>query len=243
VDKLEERKFRLHARQKGYQDRISDAQEYVRKAFDRFDNPVLEFSGGKDSLVMLHLVAERCGYKDVDVFHFEQAYLSVPGTSEFVEETVEQYGGRLFKRAGEAVTDDNNNYWDWYYRLKGKRDWDVRLLGIRAGESSKRRDRADFSSGIPMAKQVSDEPDTAVFPVFELSTTDVWAYIVENDVEYHEIYDKQGELYGDMENRANRLTTFHDADRKNFGNREISQHLYPGKANKLKDIEQRGGVN
>jgi len=240
MDELERRKFNLHAQTEEYNERINDAEQYVGEAFDRFDNPCLEFSGGKDSLVMLHLTVDRCGFDAVDIFFFEQAYLAVPGTAEFVRETVDQYGGTLVHRAGEAVTDEDNNYFDWYTRLKAERGWDVRLLGIRAEESAKRRDRA-IDGDIPMTMGGGAEPFTAVFPVHELTTTDVWAYIVDNDLNYHEVYDRQGDLHGGMEARANRLTTFHDADRKHFGNREVSQHLYPDKANKLKDVEQHGG--
>ena len=238
---LERRKFELHARTSGYQKRFEQATEWVKRCFRTFDNPVLNYSGGKDSLVLLHLVAHRCGYDDVDVFHFDNGLLDVPGVGDFVRESVRRIGGNLLVRTSEAANDERmvreeghgyRGFWGHHSYLWKQRGWDARLLGIRAGESNQRRDRF----GEPPIAWV--EEYTAAAPIHQLTTRDVWAYIVSHGLEYHPIYDRRGELYDDHEHGANRLVTLYDSEFNSLGAQEISQFLYPGETNALKDIEQ-----
>lgn len=238
---LERRKFELHARTSGHQERIAQATEWIDHCFRIFDNPVLNYSGGKDSLVLLHLVAQRCGYDNVDLFHFDNGLLDVPGVGDFVRESVGRIGGTLFVRTSEAANDERmvreeghgyRGFWGHHCTLWKQRDWDVRLLGIRAVESNQRRDRF----GEPPINWSEEYTSTA--PIHQLTTRDVWAYIVNNGLDYHSIYDRQGELYGDHEHRSNRLVTLYDSEFDSLGSREISMFLYPSESNEVKDIEQ-----
>lgn len=248
MNDLEERKFRLHADTEEYQDRIAQAREWIDQTFEAFDRPCLNYSGGKDSLVLLHLTAADCGYDDVDVYHFDNGLLRVPGSDDFVHESVARIGGNLFARTSESANSDEmvleeghgyNGFWGQYFSLAEERGWDGRLVGIRAAESGQRRDRFDSDGTRPPINWNEDTPASA--PIHHLTTRDVWAYIVENDLDYHDIYDEQGALYGDMEARGNRLVTLYDREFESLGSLEVSQFLFPGETNKLKDIEQRGG--
>jgi len=245
VNDLERRKFELHAETDGYRERIEQAIDWIHYVFRIFDNPCLNYSGGKDSLVLLHLTAQQCGFRNVDVYHFDNGLLRVPGSNDFVRNSVDRIGGDLIVRTSEAanseemVTEEGhgyNGFWGHYFRLAHERGWDVRLLGIRADESRNRRDRFDSSGQSPPVNRHEDH--TAAAPIHHLSTRDIWAYIVEHGLDYHEIYDKQGDLYGDMEARGNRLVTLYDAEFDSLGAREISQFIYPSETNELKDIEQ-----
>jgi len=246
VKPLERRKFELHANTDGYEQRVQQARDWIHDVFDEFENPCLNYSGGKDSLVLLHLTASGCGYDDVPVYHFDNGLLRVPGSDDFVRESIDRIGGDLLVRTSEAANSEEmvveeghgyNGFWGQYWSLAHERDWDGRILGIRAAESRNRRDRFDSSGESAPINWHEDHPAAA--PIHHLTTRDVWAYIVENDLEYHEIYDKQGSLYGDIEHRSNRLVTLYDAEFDSLGAREISQFIYPGKTNRLKDIEQR----
>lgn len=244
MNALERRKFELHADTDEYRRRIEQAADWVHKAFHRFENPVLNYSGGKDSLVLLHLTAHRCGYDVVPVFHFDNGLLQIPGVTRFVRASVARIGGNLIVASSEKanseemVTEEGHGYagfWGQHHYFAEQNGWDARLLGIRAAESNKRRDRFDTEEGrLP----VSEETPIAVAPIHQLKTRDVWAYIVANDLEYHEIYDKGAALYGSIEDRANRLVTLYDSEFDCLGSQEISQHLYPSKTNRLKAIEQ-----
>jgi 3'-phosphoadenosine 5'-phosphosulfate sulfotransferase (PAPS reductase)/FAD synthetase len=246
VNDLERRKFELHAETDDYQERIEQAKDWIHYVFRVCENPCLNYSGGKDSLVLLHLTAAACGYDDVDIYHFDNGLLRVPGSDDFVRKSVDQIGGNLYVRTSEAANSEEmvleeghgyNGFWGNYFQLAHERDWDVRLLGIRAAESRSRRDRFDSSGDQPPINWHEDH--TAAAPIHHFTTRDVWAYIVENGLEYHEIYDKQGALYGDMEACGNRLVTLYDAEFDSLGAREISQFLYPSETNELKDIEQQ----
>lgn len=243
MDSLERRKFELHAQSDEYSRRIDRAAEWIDAVFDRFGRPCVNFSGGKDSLVMLHLVTDHCGYDAVPVYYFDNGLLEVPGASSFVEDRVAEVGGRLFKRTSEAANspamlrEEGHGYkgfWGWYRRLADEHGWDVRLIGIRAAESRERRDRFDTDSGPPVNHH---EQFTSAAPIHELTTRDVWAYIVEHNLEYHPIYDEQADLYGGMESRGNRLVTLYDSEFDSLGARSISQFIYPERTNELKQIE------
>lgn len=242
MDTLESRKFELHAGTDEYAHRIEQATEWVEYFFDKFEKPCLSYSGGKDSLVLLHLITQQCGYDDIDVYHFDNGLLKVPGSDDFVRESVSKIGGNLFYRTSEKANSDDmvleeghgyRGFWGNYSTLSERQNWDLRLLGIRAEESNDRRDRY----GQPPINR--DEQYTSAAPIHHLKTEDIWAYIVDNDLDYHEIYDKQGELYGDMAHIGNRLVTIYDSEFENLGNLEVSQFLYPSETNHLKEIEQK----
>lgn len=158
MDELERRKFELHSQKTEYQERVEKAKRWIHEIFDRYDNPCLNYSGGKDSLVLLHLVAEKCGYSNVDIYHFDNGLLEVPGSTSFVEESVSRIGGNLFQRTSEKVnsremlTEEGhgyNGFWGWYSYLSNEQNWDLRLVGIRAAESTERRERFDSAGRNP----------------------------------------------------------------------------------------------
>ena len=241
MQKLERRRFELHARAADYQHRVDNARSFLRMTADRFDNPCLHVSGGKDSLVLWHL-AQTEDY-DWPVYHFDNGLLNVPGVTKFVRERADEWRADLHVRSSAAANDERmvleeghgyNGYWGQYWSLVEQHGWDVRVLGIRAAESPQRRDR--FTGAPPID---ADDGDVAVAPIHRLATADIWAYIVEHDLAYHDIYDRQAELYDGIDARENRLVTLYDSEFDSLGASEISQFVYPGETNRLKEIEQR----
>lgn len=239
---LEKRRFRLHADTQDYKTRLSQAREYLKQAAGRFENPCLHVSGGKDSLVLWHLSSQDCAF-DWPVYHFDNGLLNVPGVTDFVKEQAEQWETNLFVRTSEAANDERmvleeghgyNGYWGQYWNLVEEHGWDVRVLGIRARESPQRRERFD---GRPPTDSNGD--DISAAPIHGLTTADVWAYIVDNGLDYHDIYDRQGELYDGIDSPENRLVTLYDSEFDSLGAREVSQFLFPDETNELKEIEQR----
>ena len=242
MNDLEERRFRLHAKQDDYQQRVTEAQTHLSAVSGRYDAPCLHVSGGKDSLVLWHLATTN-GY-DWPVYHFDNGVLNVPGVTEFVRQRASDWNADLYVRTSEAANDERmvveeghgyNGYWGQYWSLVGEHGWDVRVLGIRADESSQRRDRF---TGTPPTDRGGD--DVAAAPIHVLTTADIWAYIVEHDLPYHEIYDRQGQLYGGIDAPENRLVTLYDSEFDSLGAREISQFIYPSETNRVKDVEQDG---
>lgn len=234
MDELEKRKFELHSQTDGYQEKVDQAERYVNKIFERYDNPHIEFSGGKDSLVLLHLVVQKCGYTDTDVYHFENELLKMPGVTEFVKYAVEEIGGNLVLRSGNEAK-EGRVFWATLAETFESRDWSVRVMGIRADESSQRRDRVDKNSDIPLTRK---ERFDAAFPIHDLSARDIWSYIVVNQLPYHSLYDEQAELYGGMEHESNRLSMFLNESFDSLGLRQVSQFLHPEKMNLFKHLKQ-----
>lgn len=239
---LEERRFQLHAKQDGYQKRVAQAETHLSAVSRRFDDPCLHVSGGKDSLVLWHLATSN-GH-GWPVYHFDNGLLNIPGVTEFVSERAREWDADLYVRTSEAANDERmlleeghgyDGYWGHYWNLVNEHGWSARVLGIRADESSQRRDR--FTGSPPTD---SDARDVAVAPIHELRAADVWAYIVEHNLPYHDIYDRQGELYDGIDAPENRLVTLYDSEFDSLGAREISQFVYPGETNALKEIEQDG---
>jgi len=240
MNDLEKRRFQLHADQRGYRQRIEMARDQVDAVAEQYDSPCLHISGGKDSLVLWD-VAVDTGY-DWPVYHFDNGLLNVPGVTEYVRERAREYHADLHVCTSEAANSEDmvveeghgyDGYWGRYWDLVGQHNWDTRILGIRAAESSQRRDRF---TGTPPSD--GSGPAGAVAPIHELTTADVWAYIVGNDLPYHEIYDKQGALYDGIDAPENRLVTLYDSEFDSLGAREISQFVYPGETNELKNLEQ-----
>lgn len=244
MNDLERRKFRLHADTADYDRRIQQATDWIHATADEFGTPYVSISGGKDSTVLYHLVAQRCGYDSMDVFHFDWGLRNVPGIEAHVRELVDRFGGTLVARSSEKVNDPDRFANDehhgmagimgWIRALRDERGWDVGLLGIRAGESPTRRDRY---TGTPPSHHDGIQPTVA--PIHHLTTIDVWAYIVTQDLPYHDIYDEQGALFDGIDSRENRLVTIYDHEFASLGSEAISQFLYPEATNELKDLEQR----
>ena len=243
MDSLKQRELNLHSETSAYQKRINKAKEHVRKTFDRFEEPYVSFSGGKDSTVLLCLI-DSLGYEP-DVFHFDWGARDIPGVEEHTREMCSKYCGELLYRSSERVgeeyvaRDEHHGMagiMGWVSTLGEERGWDAAMLGIRAEESNDRRDQYD---GVPPTSVDSDTPQTRVAPIHHLRTEDVWAYIVSNEIEYHEIYDKMSERLGrPIDHDENRLVTLYDTEFEHLGSLEVSQMLYPGAANELKEVIQ-----
>lgn len=241
---LEQRRFELHAQTDDYQRRVEQACDWISTAFSRYDRPYVSVSGGKDSTVLHHLVTQACGYRNADIFHFDQGHLALPGARDQVEILIEEYGGTNCIRTTEAMYDEtmsneerhkhlHSGRHGWIHRLSEQRGWEVALLGIRAEEAPSRRDRW---SGDPPTHVMHGQLTMA--PLYNLTAGDIWAYLVENEIEYHDQYDEQGDLLGRIDHQNNRLSSFHSPGLDRFGERTVSQFLYPEESNELERMER-----
>jgi 3'-phosphoadenosine 5'-phosphosulfate sulfotransferase (PAPS reductase)/FAD synthetase len=242
MNRLEIKKFELHAETDEYQRRVAEAVDNVEKVFDRHENPYVAISGGKDSTVLYHLITEQCNQKDIDVFHFDWGLRDIPGVEKNVRYLVRNYGGNLIYRTSERVNDEQEFIEDNHHGIEGihgwvdtlteEREWSCVMLGIRAQESPDRRNR--FTGRPPR-----DEGHQIQYaPIHHLKTIDVWSYIVENDLPYHDMYDEKAELYGSIDHWSNRLVTLYDHEFSSHGSESMSQFLFPDKTGELKQIEK-----
>ena len=244
MNQLEVKKFELHAETRDYQRRIKEAKKNIETVFERYENPYVAISGGKDSTVLHHLITKACGYDEVDVFHFDQGLLALPGARDQVEKIIQNYGGTDCIRTTEAMYDESisneerhghlhSGRHGWIKRLTEERGWSLAILGIRAEESPDRRDRW---SGTPPTHKMGDQ--LTVAPIHGLTTQDVWSYIVDNKLPYHDQYDEKGELLNGIDKPHNRLSSFHSSGLDQMGERTISSFLYPDKTGEVKKLEE-----
>lgn len=227
---IERETFLLHAEIDEYQTRIEQARENITETFRTFRKPYCSFSGGKDSLVMLHLALQQD--PGIMVFHWDYGPAYMPrdieleilqiareaGATAIRCETTQQYvqKGRTAKGVlGKML------YGRVIPALKAE-GYDCALIGLRAGESFKRarRTRSLFErdAGIHNA-----------FPIRHLTARDVWAYIISHDLLYCSHYDRYGPLEG-YENV--RFCTYFDPEFAHMGRGNMDGLLIPEFKNK-----------
>ena len=200
----------------GYRRLVAATLAELRELFQRYgDEAYVSYSGGKDSLVLLHLAARV--KPDVKVFHWDHGPWLMPRE---VEREILEAARRVAPRARLRV-ETGRRLWEeaarwepqrWYRsfwatveRLAGE-GWGVALLGIRRGESVSRRLRA---------AQPCRETRIQVecYPLRDWSWRDVWAYIAEHSLPYPRVYDVVCPVVGWDKCR---LVTFFDEEFKHL---------------------------
>lgn len=142
----------------------------------------LGFSGGKDSVVLLDL-AKRSKVK-FDAF-YNITTIEHPETLEFAQSfpevqfiepknTIEEL---IIKKGFPPL--QKYRYCTTELKVKSGRDR-LKLIGIRAEESSKRANLAPIKL---------DGKDRHIFPIFDWTTADIWQYIGKYNLRYHPLYD------------------------------------------------------
>ena len=191
--------YEMHSKHKDYNQRVREAENNIRTILKSGYKPVIEYSGGKDSLVLLHMVMQQDNTIPVWNFH--------PGYGKYCKQIyrTQETHNQLMRSAEIAgamdLTAVNTPFWNGEKYLIGdyfpmlfsfmkKRGLDLELLGIRGEESLSRKSRV---KGSLIRKEGSRR---VAFPLRYLTTDDVWAYILTHDLYYVEAYDVNGKIYG-----------------------------------------------
>ena len=212
--------FKLWAETKEYKSSISLAQKVIKGAINKYNNPYLSFSGGKDSTVMLHLVLQE--YGEIPVWHWDYGNQLMPRSIEKeVVMNARKIGVKKLiveKRQGfDARVNPGQGYKQFFgsiNRLKKEHGWSLGFVGVRQEESIKRK--SNYKSFII---------DDNCYPLLKMCWRDVWAYIVSNDLPYPSVYDKYSELLGYDKSR---FVTFFDKEFEHIGACNIDGVLMPG---------------
>ena len=199
------------------EEKVEEASEFASKYIE---NSIISVSGGKDSMVMLHIIYNRVS-KNITVFHWDHGpYLmprdveaeilrnirSVAPDSRLIVEAY-QYGFREEARW---------RYTIWYkafFKTLRKIGAEHHLLGIRADESSRRRAKG---------RTVSRKMWIEVYPIYNFTWRDVWSYVFKHQVPIPSVYFKYARLLGW---KNVRLTTFHDKEFEKYGTTSIDSYL------------------
>jgi len=196
----------------------SEAIHIMREVAAELENPVLLFSGGKDSMVVLHLAlkAFRPGRFPFPVMHVDTGH-NFPEVIEFRDRLMEDIGERLIVASVQDSIDQGRAKEETGPRASRNRLQTVTLLdaieehGFDAAFGGARRDeerarakervfsfRDDFGQWDPKAQRpelwslyngrVRKGEHVRVFPISNWTELDVWQYIREEGLELPPIY-------------------------------------------------------
>lgn len=186
--------FKTWAELPGYAERVDVAKEQIR-SICRERHPILLYSGGKDSLVLLHIAMQI--NPEMPIYHFNEGFDGEKGTWRFppaVESEVIQNAKlagatNLYVRGGGDKGPSARRFFGNLYEVMRSTRTDIEMMGLRQAESTGRKRRiSDF---------VLHEGSRWISaPLKELRTEDIWAYIITNDLKYASNYDRYGPVVG-----------------------------------------------
>jgi len=224
VTPIERQTFEAWAELETYRGRIDGANQTIQDALYLYQKPYVAFSGGKDSLIMLHMILQQV--PDILVWHWDYGPNYMPRNLE--QEIIDICFGLGVKH---LRIDSSPKYFlgrsetnVFFPALFGKvqprlveEGYHLVFVGLRAEESRKRAAKTigNLTHRAPMRES---------YPIKDLIARDVWAYIVENDLPYCSHYDRYGELLG-IENV--RMATFFDPEFYKYGANHIDGVLMP----------------
>ena len=187
---------------------VNDALELIREALCRASRPYVAFSGGKDSLVLAHLV-HRVDPSIQMVYSDDE--LLLPEHVAYIRRMIDRGGLRIVSggsiHAGWFRPWESAPYWrdpepemEWLPRnWKGARGrlsllartlgYDGAFIGLRRLESRRRAAILEGSTGVHMAKGYPH-----ITPIADWDDADVWEYIARHQLPYCHTYDRMAEI-------------------------------------------------
>lgn len=195
-----------HSKSIEYTKKVDNAQDVIIRALSVLKKPYVSFSGGKDSLVILHLILKYS--EKIHVLYVDQG-MEYPDTYEYIKKIWNEWNLNLYWEY------PDKSLWKLYYEggflnpdkptdknvrrhfsntvffgpiksFSEKIASDGFFMGLRADESIDRK-RNFKLRGFSYKKK---DGLLAVQPIADWSAQDVWAYITYNDLPYNPIYDK-----------------------------------------------------
>jgi 3'-phosphoadenosine 5'-phosphosulfate sulfotransferase (PAPS reductase)/FAD synthetase len=173
--------------------RIRAAENNI-KTILKTEKPVVLYSGGKDSLVLLRMVTQQDDsipvYYSDSGYDYESQQIKMPRemTNEIIE-IGKEAGAKILYSCGHK-TPNSKRFFGNLFRVMKKHDCDLELLGIRGGESTRRARRVKG----PLIQK--DGTRRVSFPLRDLDWRDIWAYLITNNVRYLSYYDKYAAVEG-----------------------------------------------
>ena len=190
----------LHAKQLQFKTTVAMAKQVIHKALQQMKKPYVSFSGGKDSLVMLHLVLEQRPSTQVVYFDADASY---PDTDRFLEELASLWNLNFCRIKTTPIIDVFREYGINHPQIEEKTmaatvyapvaqmteqyGCDGEFVGLRSEESIARRQLIRYRGQLfPNKSHGSLE----CLPVAHFSTEDIWAYITSHNLPYNAVYDR-----------------------------------------------------
>ena len=188
---------------------LSQANQIIVEALKICSRSYIAFSGGKDSLVVAHLVSQV--NSNIPMVYCDDELL-YPEHVEFINAAKERMGERLRIVVGGSLHRQWFRPWvmwprwrephpsmEWHKwqlgqtitpgHLASRLGYNAVFLGLRRQESLRRADILIASTGIDELGQI-----TYINPILEWSDDDVWNYILNEGLEYCTVYDRLADI-------------------------------------------------
>ena len=181
---------RLHAQTRGFEYRVSQAEDIVKRALDLDAIPHVALSGGKDSTVVFEMV--KVQLRSIPAVWSDDEWF-LPETLEYIQ--------RLQARGDDVRQIRTNARHTEWFKISGDFDgiqdyarrqgWELTFLGLRQEESAARKMHLRKQGTLFLAKS---DGLWHCNPIHDWTWRDVWAYIVSRGLDYNRAYDKLEEL-------------------------------------------------
>lgn len=158
-------------------------------------HPILLYSGGKDSLVLLHMAMQID--PEMPIYHFDSGFDGQKGTwrmppaieAEAIQNAKRAGAKNIYVRGGGDLGPSPKRFFGHLITVMKDTGTDIEMMGLRQAESLGRKRRiSDFV--------LHEGRRWISAPLKELRTEDVWAYIISNDLKYASNYDRYAPLVG-----------------------------------------------
>ena len=172
--------------------------KYAKKVFNK--NIVVAFSGGKDSLVALHLALQVLG-PEVPVL-FNDTTIEFPETTQYIRSLAKEWGLNLvitkprkpfFLAVKEKGWATHENRWccrpykeEPAFKFISENNVAAEVTGVKRTESIYRRSLTPIRE----PKRKENPPIIRINPIYDWNDWEVWRYIRINNLPYNPLYDK-----------------------------------------------------
>lgn len=207
----EKKAYILHSKLIPYQKKVKSAIEIAKQALSNSKMPLLSFSSGKDSIVLLD-IAVKAGFRG-DLLFFKYGICTDIETPKENVELLKYYAGlyglqyHILDCLGEAdcweqcgrfilfpetkqekqiFNQTNFDFAKKSERFCRENKVDLQFIGMRKAESARRRATLNKRG---MIYQTKSRQSSTCCPIGNFTSEDIWAYIFSNSMKYLPIYD------------------------------------------------------
>jgi len=174
---------------------VKATQQSICHAISDPAHTSISFSGGKDSLVLLHLITSI--YPTINVWHWDYGIFMPREFENAIMANLKQlapavnliYDKRYSKNPHSA-----SGYQGFYGAINKyttKKQISLTIIGLRKEESCARKSRLTRGKFEKYSKN-----NTLFFPLADWTWRDIWSYLYIHQISYPEIYDLYGPLLG-----------------------------------------------